>query len=108
MLWALVLVELAMDLIVLDSSHYWIGTCFGSYFIVDSRNIRWALIISPVVFGVIITFGVMVDEWVYFTCVGGSLVIGIGSDDGLHVVHRMREEPRCLQMSLQLVLEPLL
>ncbi len=64
---------------------------------VDLRNIRWAILaISPVVFGVIIAFGAMCWMNIGFSILlvlVVPLLLGLGVDDGLHVVHRMREDP---------------
>ena len=92
-------VELAMDF-----NRPWIlpTTGFVLLFVaivlaVDLRNIRWAILaISPVVFGVIITFGAMCWMNIGFSILlvlVVPLLLGLGVDDGLHVVRRMREDP---------------
>ena len=62
---------------------------------VDLRSVRWVCIAAtPVVFGTAMCFGVLCWMGVSFnvlTTVVVPLLIGLGVDDGIHVVHRMRE-----------------
>jgi len=63
---------------------------------VDQRSLRWMLLaLLPVSFGSSVTFGLMCWLDVGFTVMlvlVVPLLIGLGVDDGIHVVHRMRED----------------
>jgi predicted RND superfamily exporter protein len=63
---------------------------------IDQRNWRWMLLaLLPVTFGSAVTFGVMCWLDVGFSVMlvlVVPLLIGLGVDDGIHVVHRMRED----------------
>jgi predicted RND superfamily exporter protein len=62
---------------------------------VDLRSVRWVFIAAtPVVFGTAMCFGILCWMGVSFnvlTTVVVPLLIGLGVDDGIHVVHRIRE-----------------
>ena len=64
---------------------------------VDLRRPRDVLLaLSPVAVGAGVTFGVMCWAGVAFnplTMLVVPLLVGLGVDDGIHVVHRFREEP---------------
>jgi len=63
---------------------------------VDQRSWRWMLLaLLPVTFGSAVTFGMMCWLDVGFSVMlvlVVPLLIGLGVDDGIHVVHRMRED----------------
>jgi predicted RND superfamily exporter protein len=65
--------------------------------LVDLRGPRLALLaVVPVLAGSFVTLGIL--DWAGFafntvTLVGVPLLLGLGVDDGIHVVHRMLEEP---------------
>ena len=63
---------------------------------IDQRNWRWMLLaLLPATFGSAVTFGVMCWLDVGFSVMlvlVVPLIIGLGVDDGIHVVHRMRED----------------
>lgn len=63
---------------------------------IDQRSLRWMLLaLLPVSFGSAVTFGLMCWLDVGFTVMlvlVVPLLIGLGVDDGIHVVHRMRED----------------
>ncbi|MEC7986306.1 MAG: MMPL family transporter [Myxococcota bacterium] len=65
--------------------------------LVDLRRLRWIILaLTPVTFGVVVTFGAMCWLNVGFSMLlllSVPLLLGLGVDDGLHVVHRMIEEP---------------
>ena len=82
----------------------WAGQVFlGILFVValvlaiDLRSFRWILLaIAPVASAVTITFGLLCWLDVGFTVllvIVIPLLLGLGVDDGIHVVHRMREDP---------------
>jgi uncharacterized protein len=92
-------VELAMDF-----NRPWIvPTTFGVLCFValvltiDLRAFRWIILaLAPVVCSVLIAFGVMCWMNIGFSILlvlVVPLLLGLGVDDGLHVVHRMREDP---------------
>lgn len=62
---------------------------------VDMRSFRWMLVaLTPVLFGASLTFGVFCWLDIGFnlmTIIMVPLIIGLGVDDGIHVVHRLRE-----------------
>ena len=62
---------------------------------VDMRCFRWMLVaLTPVLFGASVTFGVFCWLDIGFnlmTIIMVPLIIGLGVDDGIHVVHRLRE-----------------
>lgn len=62
---------------------------------VDLRSLRWSILaLAPVVFGTSVTFGLLCWVGHDFNVMGAlvvPLIIGLGVDDGIHVVHRMRE-----------------
>ena len=64
---------------------------------VDIRHPKWILLaFAPVTVGVLSTFGILCWMNVGFSVllfVVVPLLLGLGVDDGLHVVHRMLEEP---------------
>jgi len=64
---------------------------------VDLRDLRWIfLALIPVVVGVTVTFGLLCWMNTGFSVLLLAVVpllLGLGVDDGLHVVHRMREQP---------------
>ena len=64
--------------------------------LIDLRNLKWiVLALTPVTFSVLITFGMMCWLNVGFSVlliIVVPLLLGLGVDDGLHVVHRMRED----------------
>jgi len=63
---------------------------------IDQRSLRWMLLaLLPVSFGSAVTFGLMCWLDVGFTVMlilVVPLLIGLGVDDGIHVVHRIRED----------------
>ena len=63
----------------------------------DLRSPRRMLAaMAPVVFGVVVTVGVLCwfgPGFNVMTLVVVPLIVGLGVDDGVHVVHRIREEP---------------
>ena len=92
------LIELAMDF-----NRPWVVPTITSvvFFVaivllVDLRHFRWILLaLTPVSFSVLITFGMMCWLDVGFSVlliIVVPLLLGLGVDDGLHVVHRMRED----------------
>lgn len=64
---------------------------------IDLRSPRWiALALVPVTLGCAFTFGALGWLGVPLNTVallGAPLVLGLGIDDGIHVVHRLRESP---------------
>lgn len=64
---------------------------------VDLRSVRlYVLALAPVVFGVTVTLGVLCWTGMGFnvmTFLVVPLIVGLGVDDGIHVVHRLRESP---------------
>jgi len=64
---------------------------------VDLRDPRWVLVaLCPVLVGTTVTFGLlcwMDTAFSIIPVIGVPLLVGLGVDDGLHVVHRMREDP---------------
>jgi predicted RND superfamily exporter protein len=64
---------------------------------VDLRDPRWVMLaITPVLVGGLVTFGILCWFDVGFTVllvIVVPLLIGLGVDDGIHVVHRMLEDP---------------
>jgi predicted RND superfamily exporter protein len=69
----------------------------GVVLIVDLRRPRWILLaMTPVVVGTVVTFGTLCwlgDPFNTLTITVVPLIIGLGVDDGIHVVHRMLEDP---------------
>ena len=65
--------------------------------LVDQRSLRWAaLALAPAAVGMLVTFGALCWLDIGFgiaQVVSIPLLLGLGVDDGLHVVHRMREAP---------------
>ncbi len=65
--------------------------------LVDLRRPMWIfLAMAPVLFGTAVTFGALCWMGRSFNSVlfmSVPLIIGLGVDDGIHVVHRMREHP---------------
>ncbi|MDP7113093.1 MAG: MMPL family transporter [Myxococcota bacterium] len=61
----------------------------------DLRSLRWvAVALAPVLFGTSVTFGLLCWFGMDFNVMGAvvvPLIIGLGVDDGIHVVHRIRE-----------------
>ena len=64
---------------------------------VDLRDPRWVIAaLAPVAVGTAVTFGALCWLDVGFnavTAVAVPLLLGLGVDDGIHVVHRLREQP---------------
>jgi len=64
---------------------------------VDLRSPRWLIVaLAPVLFGTSMTFGLLCWMGMDFNVMGAvvvPLIIGLGVDDGIHVVHRIREYP---------------
>ena len=64
---------------------------------VDLRSPKWIILaLTPVSVGTILTFGILCWANVSFsvmTLLVLPLILGLGVDDGLHVVHRLREDP---------------
>ncbi len=62
---------------------------------VDLRSLRWGILaLAPVLFGTSVTFGLLCWIGHDFNIMGVlvvPLIIGLGVDDGIHVVHRIRE-----------------
>ena len=90
-------IELAMDF-----NRPWVVPTITSvlFFVVlvlliDLRNLKWiVLALTPVTISVLIAFGMMCWLNVGFSVlliIVVPLLLGLGVDDGLHVVHRMRE-----------------
>jgi len=65
--------------------------------LLDLRDPRWILLaITPVIVASLITFGAMCWLDVGFSVllvIVVPLLVGLGVDDGIHVVHRLREDP---------------
>ena len=65
---------------------------------IDLRKLSWiVLAIVPVTISVLITFGLLCWMNVGFSVLlfaVAPLLLGLGVDDGLHVVHRMIEDPK--------------
>jgi len=63
----------------------------------DLRRPRLILMaLTPVLFGTVVSFGLMCWAGLRFnvmTTITVPLIIGLGVDDGIHLVHRLREEP---------------
>ena len=63
--------------------------------VADLRDPRWVLAaLAPVLVGTAVTFGALCWAGVSFgavTAVAVPLLLGLGVDDGVHVVHRLRE-----------------
>jgi uncharacterized protein len=61
----------------------------------DLRSARWVVVaLAPVLFGTSVTFGLLCWIGLDFNVMGAvvvPLIIGLGVDDGIHVVHRIRE-----------------
>ncbi len=79
----------------------------------DTGNLRLtAIALAPVVFAGIVTAGAMGLMGIAFntvTLVAIPLLLGIGVDDGVHIIHRMLEEPdRPMQEVVARVGEPIL
>lgn len=65
----------------------------------DLRSVRLTgLALLPVAASMVATLGLLAAFGFSFntvTLVGVPLLLGIGVDDGIHVVHRMLEQPEC-------------
>ena len=65
--------------------------------VVDLRKPRWmALAVLPVLCGTVAGFGILcvvTDGFNVMTLLTVPLILGLGVDDGIHVVHRLKEEP---------------
>jgi uncharacterized protein len=65
--------------------------------VADLRDPRWVVVaLAPVVVGAGVTFGILCWAGLGFgtvTAVAVPLLLGLGVDDGVHVVHRLRERP---------------
>jgi uncharacterized protein len=71
--------------------------CFvAALLAIDTRSLKWmCLTLLPVVFGTSATFGIFCWTGIsmsVMTAMSVPLIIGLGVDDGIHVVHRLREE----------------
>lgn len=73
---------------------------FGVVFVVlasDLRDPRWiAAAVVPVLAGTLATFGILcvaLPGFNIMTLLAVPLLLGLGVDDGIHVVHRIREHP---------------
>ena len=68
-----------------------------AWLFIDLRNRNWVLLAAtPVLMATSMTFGILCWAHVGFSLITAlvvPLIIGLGVDDGIHVVHRMREEP---------------
>jgi len=68
----------------------------GVLLFIDSRNVKWMLVsLVPVSFGCIISLGTFLwldKAFNAMMLLSGPLIVGLGVDDGIHVVHRMRED----------------
>ncbi len=81
---------------------FWVGAgivlVVGSILLLDFRDPRLAILaLVPVVFGLGVTVGVLCWAGVAFnimTITVAPLIIGLGVDDGIHVVHRIIEDRR--------------
>lgn len=62
----------------------------------DLRSLRLAVVaITPVLFGTVVSFGTLCAAGVSFnvlTTLVVPLLIGLGVDDGIHILHRLRED----------------
>jgi len=87
---------------MLGSEHPWmywvlagILALVATVLAVDLRSVRWvAVALTPVLFGTSVTFGLLCWSGMDFNVMGAvvvPLIIGLGVDDGIHVVHRIRE-----------------
>jgi len=69
----------------------------GLVLVVDLRRPRWILLaLTPVLVGTSVTFGALCWLGLPFNALTLSivpLIIGLGVDDGIHVVHRILEDP---------------
>ena len=67
----------------------------GFYLWLDQRQFKWIFVtLIPVGFGLLGTFGIlcwMNLEFSPITLLALPLILGLGIDDGIHVVHRIRE-----------------
>jgi predicted exporter len=88
---------------VLAQKRPWVGWVFGGILLFvltllwwDFRSWRWVWVaLTPVVFGAGVTFGLLCWwDWGFnvMSVLVVPLILGLGVDDGLHVVHRLREE----------------
>ncbi|MEM1247744.1 MAG: MMPL family transporter [Acidobacteriota bacterium] len=81
---------------------FWVGlgiaVVVGSILMLDFRDVRLALLaLVPVLFGLVVTVGALCWFGVSFnimTITVAPLIIGLGVDDGIHVVHRIWEDRR--------------
>ncbi len=76
---------------------YGIGLFVLCILIIDLRRLRdVVLAMAPVLVGGVVTFGLMCWIDISFnplTVIVVPLLVGLGVDDGIHVVHRLREHP---------------
>ena len=83
-----------------DSSRALLGTAAGILLIVYLcfRNLRVSLIVLiPIVFGIVTTFGLLLlvrHRFSFMSITAIPLIIGIGIDNGIHLVRRYQENER--------------
>ena len=93
---------MALETLVIGPNKWLIKTLWGimafmiALLFTDQRSIKWMLIaLIPVVFGATATLGIMCWAERSFSSVmslGVLLILGLGVDDGIHIVHRIRED----------------
>ncbi|MFZ9886542.1 MAG: MMPL family transporter [Myxococcota bacterium] len=91
-----------LEAIVASSRPWVVPVLFGIVLVVaavlalDLRSARLAVVaITPVLFGTLVSFGVLCAAGMSFnvlTTLVVPLLIGLGVDDGIHILHRLREE----------------
>lgn len=68
------------------------------------RSLKWAFIaLTPLVIGLICTFGVMILlgwQFNFYNLIVLPAILGIGEDNGVHLAFRYREEGRCSMWSV--------
>ncbi len=74
-----------------------VGAFVALVLLIDLRRLSWVLLaITPVCIGAALTAGALCWANVAFntvTLLGLPLIVGLGVDDGIHVVHRLRDAP---------------
>jgi len=93
---------MALETLVMGPNKWLIKTLWGilafiiTLLSIDQRSLKWMLIaLIPVAFGTTATLGLMCWAERSFSSVmalGILLILGLGVDDGIHIVHRIRED----------------